>query len=243
MVSGREALRVVLALLPLPTVVLLAVLLGTPPEAPKSLVTATTTPGPPEPLLREELLAAYERSRRATWLVEFEFTRRLRNGAALDLTVIELNRPPDHLIAGLGGLNGRVGGRQVVCDTVEGSLLCAPEGPVVPFEEDVANQVSELRDVLQPPAKWYAVAQAQPRTLVGEPTRCFALRRIVEVPAPPYGLRTEYCFALADGTRLFTRVQRQEGTDQQRATAVRRQVSEADIAALLAGEAPVASSS
>ena len=77
--------------------------------------------------------------------------------------------------------------------------------------------------------------------MAGEPTRCFVLRRAVDVPSPPYGEVAEYCFAVADGAPLSSRIERVEGTDERVATAVRRVVTDADVAALLAGEAPVAS--
>lgn len=226
------------ALSPLAAVAVLAALLGDPggDASPPPSVPARPSGNPAvsEPELRMELLVAYERSRRQTWLVEFDFRRRLGNGGRLDLRVIELNRPPDHLVAGLGGLSGRVDGQRVACGDVEGQAVCAPGGPAVPYEEELANQLGELRDVLQPPAKWYAVEEGRPRVVAGERTRCYLLRRIVDVPAPPYGERAEYCFA-ADGVPLLTRIERREGTDERVAVEVRRQVSEADIEALLSG--------
>ncbi len=236
MIGGRE-LRVVLALLPLPVLAVAVALLGdggvdeTPPAA-----RTTTAPAVPEPVLREEFLRTYERSRRATWLITYDFSRRLRNGSKLDLTTVRLNRPPDHLIAGRGGINGHVGGREIVCDQVEGREICAPQGPAVPFEDALAAEVSELRDVVQPPAKWYAVEGSGQRTVAGEAARCFTLRKVVAVDAPPYGEQAEYCFAVADAAPLLNRIERREGTDQRVAKQITRQVSDADIAELLSSE-------
>ncbi len=229
----------VLALLPLPVLAVAVALLGreaAPERTAEPAVTTTTAPAVPEPVLREEFLGAYERSRRATWYVTYEFTRRLRTGGSLDLTSVELNRPPDHIIAGLGGLNGVVGGREIVCDLVGDREICAPEGAAAPFDDALVAELSELRDVVQPPAKWYAVEEGGERTVAGEPARCFALRRVVNVPSPPYGDRAEYCFALADGAPLVNRVERREGTDQRLAVAITRQVTDADIAELLGPE-------
>lgn len=228
---------VMLAVLPLP---ILAVTVAVTGDGQKSrqapAVTSTTAPAVAEPVLRQEFLATYERSRRATWYITYDFARRLRNGASLDLTTVGLNRPPDYLRAGLGGLNGRVGGREVVCDDVDGNFLCAPEGTVVPFEEALAQEMSELRDVLQPPAKWYAVEDGGEETVAGEAARCFTMRRIVAVPSPPYGDRAVYCFATTDDAPLLNRVERREGTDERRAREIRRQVDDADIAELLSPE-------
>jgi hypothetical protein len=74
----------------------------------------------------------------------------------------------------------------------------------------------------------------RPRTLAGEGARCYRLRRTVEVPAPPYGERAEYCFTV-DGAPLLTRIERREGTDERVAVRVRRDVAEADVQAMLAG--------
>jgi hypothetical protein len=236
-IGVRECLRVLLALLPLPILAIVVTVLGnggSEAVAPPSVV--TTAPAVPEPVLRREFLDAYERSRLATWLISYDFARRLANGASLDLKVVELNRPPDHLIAGLGGLSGRVGGRQVTCDEVDGRTVCAPEGPVVPFEEALAGELSELRDVLQPPAKWYAVEGGGERKVAGESARCFTMRRVAAVFSPPYGERAEYCFATADGAPLLNRVERREGTDQRLAREITRQVGDADVAAFLGPE-------
>ena len=224
-----------LALLPLPILAVAVTLLGGggSEAVPPPVTTTASAPTVPEPVLRQGFLEAYERSRRATWLITYDFARRLANGASLDLDVLELNRPPDHLIAGLGGLSGRVGGREVTCDEVDGHTVCAPEGTVVPFEEALAAELSELRDVVQPPAKWYAVEGGGERKVAGETARCFTMRRVAAVFSPPYGERAEYCFATADGAPLLNRVERREGTDQRLAREVIRQVGDADIAALL----------
>jgi hypothetical protein len=224
---------VALALLPLVGLTLGTALVGSRPAAEPFPAAISGPPAAPEPELREELLATYARSRRATWLVTFEYHRRTAAGGRLDLRLTELNRPPDHLSSGLGGLNGRVGDRQVVCTDVDGRRLCAPSGPVVPFEDELAAQLGELRDVLQPPAKWYAVEAAPARRLAGEPAACYGLRRIADVPDPPYGERAEYCFA-ADGAPLLTRIERREGTDERVAATVTRQVGDGDVHAMLA---------
>ncbi|MGH9034185.1 MAG: hypothetical protein ACRD0O_00345 [Acidimicrobiia bacterium] len=227
-----------MALLPLPALAVAVAVFGGDGngESRPPRVVATTAPTVPEPVLRQEFLDAYERSRRATWLIRYDFTRRLRNGSNLDLTVISLNRPPDHLRVGLGGINGRVGGRSIVCDDVEGQFICAPEGAVTPFEDELAVEVAELRDVIQPPAKWYAVEGAGEREVAGETARCYTMRRIVNVPSPPYGDRAEYCYATADGAPLLNRVERREGVDERIAVEITRQVSDADIAELLSSE-------
>ncbi|MDQ3944899.1 MAG: hypothetical protein M3357_07085 [Actinomycetota bacterium] len=236
-IGARERIHLLVALLPLPLIAVAAAALGDRAEPRTPRAVPTTAPaGVPEPVLREEFLDAYERSRRATWLITYDFTRRLVNGGKLDLTVTYLNRPPDHLNIGLGGVSGRVGGRTVVCNEVEGRELCAPEGPVVPFEEELASEISELRDVLQPPQKWYVVEGGGVREVSGEDARCFGLRRVADVRSPPYGERAEYCFATGDGAPLLNRRERTQGIDQRVAVEITRQVGDAEVAALLAPE-------
>jgi hypothetical protein len=236
-IGGRE-LRVVLAVLPLPILAVAVAMLGgggTDHAGPR-VVSTTTAPAVAEPVLREQFLQAYERSRRATWYITYDFSRRLRNGGRLDLEQVALNRPPDYIRAGLGGLNGVVGGREVVCDLVDDREICAPREQAVPFEDALVAELSELSDVVQPPAKWYAVEGGDETRVAGEAARCFTLRRVVNVPSPPYGDKAEYCFATADGAPLLNRVERREGTDQREARTVSRQVSDADITELLGPE-------
>ena len=228
----REVASVVLASVPLAAVAVGSALLGSPPKRSAS-PPAVATPAVPEPVLREGLLAMYGLSRRTTWLVTFEYHRRTAAGGRLDLHLTELNRPPDHLTSGLGGISGRVGDRKVACNEVDGRRLCGPDGPDVPFDEETSAQLGELRDVLQPPAQWYAVESGPPRVVIGERAACYALRRIVNVPDPPYGERAEYCFA-GDGVPLLTRIERREGTDERVAVAVSRRVGDGDVQALLA---------
>jgi hypothetical protein len=221
----RPLAPLVFSLLPLPAIALTAALVG-------DAANGAGRFDKPEHEARDEFIDAWEQSRRGTWRVEFDYQRRLGNRGRLDLQISELNRPPHHLVAGRGGLNGRVDGREVVCDAVDGEEVCAPTGELVSFEEDLAAQLAELRDALRPPAKWYAVEEGDARRVAGEPARCFVLRRIVTVPSPPYGERAEYCFA-SDGVPLLNRVERRQGTDQRVATEIRRTVTEADIDRLL----------
>jgi hypothetical protein len=231
----RGIALVSLALLPVAGVaVLAAVSRSGPAGGGDSKGSPSRSPEVSETRLREEFLAAYEQSRRATWLVTYAYHRQVRNGSRLDVELTELNRPPDHLVTGLGGLNGRVGDRQVVCNEVGGAQLCGPGGPAGSFEDELVSQLAELRDVLQPPARWYVLERGGRLTLVGERARCYRLRRAVDVPAPPYGERAEYCYA-ADGAPLLTRIERREGTDERVASRVRRDVADADVQAMLIG--------
>ena len=72
-----------------------------------------------------------------------------------------------------------------------------------PFDVETSAQLGELRDVLQPPAQWYAVESGPPRVVIGERAACYALRRIVNVPKRGIGDRAEACVdAYAERERL-----------------------------------------
>lgn len=184
---------------------------------------------------RERLVARFEAGRRATWLVQFDFVRTLKNGQGLRGDITEANRPPDHLTSGIGGASGTRAGRQITCTEVRGATTCAASGtPAPPFEQTLAEQVANLRDVLVVPHHWYDVTRITRLTIAGERGDCFLMTRITVVPSPPYGERTEMCFA-ADGVPLRTRIERSEGTDERTATRVQRTVTDADLNALETG--------
>jgi len=177
---------------------------------------------------RAELVAVFEQGRRATWYAEFKFERRLRNGQNIATDESEVNRPPDHVAAGLGGIGGIRNGHRIACDNVNNQQVCAPNGPAASFDADVAERVANLSAALEPPNHWYRVERGAAQTIAGERARCYRLRRIVLVPAPPYGEQTVLCFG-RDGVPLRVRTERIEGTDDRVATVVRHTVTDADF--------------
>jgi hypothetical protein len=201
------------------------------PAAPPN---AAIIAGPDDGPARAALFATFEAGQRATWLVEYNFDRKLTNGKSLAASEEVANRPPDRVAAGLGGISGVRDGHQIACNEVDGSQVCAPSGPSASADAATAEKLANLRDALEPPNHWYRVTHSPAATIAGERATCFALQRIAAVPAPPYGERALLCFG-HDGVPLRDRTERIEGVDDRRATTVRRDVTAADLDRLIAG--------
>src|SRR5262245_24078855 len=101
---GRAPVPVVVALAVLVAGMVAAFVIGTP---------ATSTTG--EPAARS-FLAAWERSRLATYVVRSDFVRTLPDGNQLKSTTTTVQQPPDtRLVSGLGSVSGRLNGMIVGC--------------------------------------------------------------------------------------------------------------------------------
>jgi hypothetical protein len=64
---------------------------------------------------------------------------------------------------------------------------------------------------------------------------CFDLRLVLGMRAPPYGNHATFCFDAASGAPSTIRVQRPEGTDTLELVTVTAEVTDDDLAALMAG--------
>lgn len=172
----------------------------------------------------EAFLAAYERSRTGTYVAELVFTRTVpgRSGS-LSYTQRLVQRPPDdRLLVGGGSAEGRRGGRVLRCATApDGSASCTEGPPAGSYEEDVAGELGTLRDLVSGDRPVYEVAELG--------SDCFQLALAVAMPAPPYGERATFCFDEATGAVRRREVVRPEATDVVEATAIRREVTDADL--------------
>ena len=66
----------------------------------------------------EPFVAAWERSRTETYVVEWQFTRLTPGGGELEYRSSLAQRPPDdRLLVGFGSVEGRLGGRALRCGT------------------------------------------------------------------------------------------------------------------------------
>jgi len=168
-------------------------------------------------------LAAYERSRTATFVVEQLYTRTTPAGAELSYGRRLVQRPPDdRLLVGGGGADGRLDGRIVRCNTAPGGTSNCIEGPEArPYEEEVAAEVAVLRDLVTGEEPIYAVEAGAPG--------CFALRLRFDVPTPPYGELAGFCFDDATGAPTRLEERRAEATDVVEALEIRAEVTTADL--------------
>jgi hypothetical protein len=179
-----------------------------------------------------DFLAAFERSRTATYRVR-QATERQRAGAvALTSSATIVQRPPDRLaVAADGSVEGVRDGRVVRCVEEE----CYVGGPDFDYGADVAEQVRNLAGLVQGDEAIYAVgAEAGPGpTTVGliaaTPSECFLLDLLRQVPAPPYGTFARFCFDPTTGAPTLIRVERPGAVDETVAEALTAEVTDDDL--------------
>lgn len=166
-----------------------------------------TDAGRTGPRVVADFLAAYERSRTATFVAEQTFTRTTPDGASLGYERRLVQRPPDdRLVVGAGAADGRLDGRVVRCSTRPDGASGCVEGPVArPYDEEVAAEVAALERLVRGDDALYEVAAGAPG--------CFSLHVRFVVLTPPYGDRAGFCFDEATGAPLRFEVQRPEAVD------------------------------
>lgn len=187
-------------------------------------VLARTGPPEPRPDRRAELLAAIERSRHATFVVESDFLRRMDDGNELHGSRLEVQRPPDRLVLQFGGVQGRKAGRELICTTgPDEPYRCGP-GPEAEttFDEDVAAEMAVLRTYFDGDRPVYSVTQ--------DDDGCFALEQVAATVLPPtYGSGGRLCFD--ERTGAMSRLERRiaNATETVSAVAIRVDVTEGDF--------------
>lgn len=177
-----------------------------PPAAVTEVGGRAATVARSDPAAVAALLAAWQRSRTATFVVRSTFERRVTGGQQLRAESLLAQRPPDRLLRQDGTVSGRLGGRRVACTQVDGDALpCADAGSAPAYDDEVAAELGALRRLVAGPSAEYAVT--------ADGTGCFALRLRVWAPAPAYGTAARFCFDRATGAPTRTEVRRPEGTD------------------------------
>jgi hypothetical protein len=173
---------------------------------------------------RRELLVLARRAERATFLVDFAFERRLAGGPRLTEVSTEANRPPLHIVSSGATVTVDFGRRIVTCTETDKGPSCLERA------DDPALALSAVyREVTRLGA--YAVERIDDRTIARERARCF---RLVAARAalPQLGQYTEQCYA-ADGVPLRSVVKRTASLDARVAQQVKRDVTTAELSALL----------
>ena len=199
-------------------------------------VTATTSDGDLRPGDRavdpdavDELVEAWERSLRATFLRVGSFERRSETtGAVISSEDVLAQRPPQQIHRQLGGVDGRDDRRAILCPSQPdpdraGQPRCSFTGPTLPpYEQDVEQEVAALRSLLEGPAPVYAVEPA------GD--GCFDLAQQRVEPRAPFGIEARFCFDEGTGAPAGSRVRYAGGIVEVVAvTRVTPEVSDADL--------------
>lgn len=166
-------------------------------------------------------VAAWERSRRSTWVVEATFVRVTSSGRRLETSLHMAQRPPDRLVTGLGTIDSRRGGERLACapDPQE-TVQCRSGGPARPYDAEVEDDLDILRGYVDGARGFYGVQQEGP---------CFRLRLRRAVLSPPYGRRARFCFDPATGAPVRSEVEKREATDRTLAVSIRARPTAADL--------------
>jgi len=168
-------------------------------------------------------VAAYERSRTGTFVVEQTFTRTAPDGRELSYVRRLVQRPPDdRLLVGGGAAEGRLDGRVVRCSTgPDGTSRCDEGPPARPYADEVAAEVGALRSLVEGREATYDVEAGEPG--------CWSLRLRLGVPSPPYGELAGFCFDAETGAPTRLEVRRPEAVDVVEAVEIRATVTDADL--------------
>lgn len=173
-------------------------------------------------------IEAWERSRTATFVATGTFERRSDvTGAVISSQDVVAQRPPARLHRQLGGVDGRVDDRLLVCPAPPpGSSQSPPcqlgEPGGLTYAEAVAAEVDGLRDILGAPEPLYTVQR--------DDEGCFALAQRRVDPRAPFGISARFCFDPATGAPTARQVAFEGGiTEALVVTEVRAEVTDADL--------------
>jgi hypothetical protein len=173
-------------------------------------------------------IEAWERSRTGTFVATGTFERRSEvTGAVISSQDVVAQRPPARLHRQLGGIDGRVDDRLLVCPAPPpgGSQappcqLGAPRGST--YDEAVAAEVEGLRDILGAPEALYGVER--------DDDGCFALVQRRVDPRAPFGIAARFCFDPTTGAPTARQVDFEGGiTESLVVTEVRAEVTDGDL--------------
>ena len=174
----------------------------------------------------QAFLAAWERSRLATYVVKSDFTRTLPDGNQLKSNTTTVQQPPDtRLVSGLGSVSGRLNGRIVGCaGSPDGQAGCVVGGQAPDYRAEVDAEVHGLETYVTGDRPLYQVVD-----FGDAPTHCFRLDLAIAVPSPPYGDHALFCFDRPTGAPALTEVRRPEATDQTVAREIRTDIRPDDL--------------
>jgi hypothetical protein len=174
----------------------------------------------------QTFLAAWERSRLATYVVKSDFTRTLPDGNQLKSNTTTVQQPPDtRLVSGLGSVSGRLNGKIVGCaGSPDGQAGCVVGGAAPDYRAEVDAEVDSLESYVTGNRPLYQVVD-----FGDAPTHCFRLDLAIAVPSPPYGDHALFCFDRPTGAPALTEIQRPEATDQTVAREIRTDIRPDDL--------------
>jgi hypothetical protein len=211
---GRAPVPVVVALVVLVGGMIAAFVIGSPSGAARG------------PSAAQSFLAAWERSRLATYVVRSDFVRTLPDGRQLKSNTTTVQQPPDtRLVTGLGSVSGRLNGSVVGCAaSPAGAGGCVTGAPAPDYRAEVDAELRLLESYVTGPRPLYHVVD-----FGDAPTRCFRLDLAIALPSPPYGDHALFCFDRRTAAPALTEIQRPEATDRTIAREIRTDVRPEDL--------------
>ena len=181
---------------------------------------------PPARTADDRFVAAWKRSREATYYAKGTFERHSDlTGSSIGSEDVVAQDPPRRLHRQMGGIEGRFDDRVLVCPSAPGPddppcQLGDPGGRT--YAEDVAAEVASLRTLVEGARRVYSVRDAGPG--------CFALDQRRSAAGVPFGVRSRYCFDDATGALVEATVTYAGGIDEHLLVRdLRSEVREADF--------------
>jgi hypothetical protein len=151
----------------------------------------------------DELVAAYQRSRNATYALDGEASRTKPDGSQLVSGALIVQRPPDEIHRQYGSTSGRMNGRRLNCSTVDGQYSCAEGAEVGPWDQMVTHELANLRSYFDSDHPVYKVER--------QSDGCFELTLVATIADPPYGVRSVMCFDAPTGAMRSIEIEHEGG--------------------------------
>jgi hypothetical protein len=169
------------------------------------------------------LETAWERSLRATYVLDATFSRTTPAGNRFESPIRVVRRPPDNLRTGLGTSEGVLNSHRVRCLAAVAGVAegCFTATDTVDFDATVARELANLHSYLDGDRPLYVV--------VGFRGGCFSLALHLRYPSPPFGTAALFCFDGATGAMTGVVEQRDDATDRIQPGALRPSVTDADL--------------
>ena len=171
-----------------------------------------------------ELVAAWERTRTATYHATGTFERRGAGGAHLSVPVEIAQRPPERLLRQFGEVTGRRGNRPLQCPAPVGGgeLECHLGPPGRSFDEVVADEVASFRRLVTGDDPLYEVEPA-------DDEGCWRMTRTGPDPRSGFGVEAVVC--VDPGTGALRSVEIDHGSVDERTTydEITPEVTDADL--------------
>ena len=160
---------------------------------------------------RDAFLAAWRRSREATYTAELVFVRTAPDGRELRSTRTYTQQPPRRVLRTADALQLEAGADSLTCSTVNEAFVCAP-APAVDSAAAVDQEVATWRTALDGESPWYRITQPV--------DRCFELSLTRVLADAPYGDTARFCFDEATGALAKQQIVRATATDTEEALSI-----------------------